>query len=392
MSGITITLPSGVNGVHEVGIAAGADEVRDASMVVTIYLGATKNILIPETLAYNKNPGTTDLEKRVWQGMLAVILSNGWVCDKGPMHIFANAVTGKGRTGPEIDKDGYHDPVACANLIVGLKLTWWMTNHHVGQDRGTLASFIGKIATIQGLAVDGKTTETMRSILWTMGKITSTCGILTALGIPGIVCSNPDDSPVAPIKAFTCSEDVTLRVGANPAGTACLHTYAEAYKRAIKSVYSVALPPIPSHTLAVTTMADVKADPAAYHMGAAFLTGRARISCDVYDEADKAALSAFVHATAGGSTLAKAPSIMRKDEVVATTVYNSLVTIKNALTVNIASAETRAAIRTIVGGDAALGLAGTSGLINKAKYEAALKAVVAEDAAAAAKAAAAVVP
>lgn len=392
MSAIVITLPPGVNGIHEVGIAAGADEVRDASMIVTVYLDAAKNVMIAETLAHNKNPGTTDLEKRVWQGMLAVILSNGWLCGASPMHVFSQIVPTGGRSGADIDKDGYHDPTACANLIVGLKLTWWMTNHHVGQDRGMLASFIGKIATIQGLAVDGKASETMRSILWTMGKLTSTCGVLTALGIPNIHCSNVDDTPIGGVSPFTCSEDVMLRVGANPAGTACLYTYAEAYKRAVKSVYSVALPPIPSHAAAVKAMADVKANPALFHMGAAFLTGRARVACDVYEEGDKAALSAFVHATAAGSTLSKAPSLMRKDEISATTVYHSLVSIKNAITVNVASAETRAAIRTIIGGDAAHGLAGISGLIDKAKYEAALKAIIAEDAAAAAKAAAAGAP
>lgn len=302
------------------------------------------------TLKASKNICTTPLAKKLWQGMLAFILANGWIvkrseaCDGLVSYHGPEAHPVAVVSGDVINNIGFHDPSLCATLLASLKITWFMTNHHVGQREGELAGFIGKVANIQGLRSANTPIDNteVRMVLWCMGKMTTTRGLLQALGVKGIKYADQSNTSDASGNDYAldgkitiaASPDIALRVAGSPAGTASLMTYLALSTTAVSSVYSVCIPVFTSigwdtvgkkiNGAAVEAAARVRADPAAHHMGAHFLTGNARIIEDPFSDDEKASLSAYIHATASNSSLAKAAVILPKAEVTSSIVFTTI--------------------------------------------------------------------
>ena len=142
----------------------------------------------------------------------------------------------------EINAVGFLPRQDVANILVALKLTWWVTNHHAGQNKQALQGFINKVATMAGVCKDGKCCELTRTILWAAAKYLSIISILMAIGILNLdVTRRAKLAHVHPID-ITVAREITLRVKSNPAGTAKNITYLAAARDAVKSVYTIAMP------------------------------------------------------------------------------------------------------------------------------------------------------
>jgi hypothetical protein len=122
-------------------------------------------------------------------------------------------------------------------LVISTKITWWLTNHRVGQPPNELASYVGKVAYSMGFTGN---VSAIRTVLWVSGKWTSTVSALSALNIPGIVNAG-DDKSLQEIK-ISASSDMQIRLTANPAGTAGTVTYHAIGKKAEKMVLGALLP------------------------------------------------------------------------------------------------------------------------------------------------------
>jgi len=302
---------------------------------------------------------------------VAFLLTKGWCnqsvkgtqnltahIDKSTITAGSSATTVAQMSVEDFNKVKLMDWQQVANLSVALKLTWWMMNHHVGQDEADIAGFVGKIAKIIGAWVeaegDSEENKDVRSALWILGKLMVTRRPLASIGITGIDYSKRSNRPGAPTGGaedewddipmcldsaidIKVSEDVKLRVESNPAGTAGLFTYWKICDKASRSIFSCAVPVISAYNPDRAqcdfrkAMDIVKVTPARYHMGSLFLSGQERLVLDPASEEDKEHLSAFIHASSPGSHLADAKVIKTKAEVKGTITYTVITGIKGII-------------------------------------------------------------
>lgn len=344
-----IIFPNDINGVLEVGVAAGADEVKDSKFFLTIVVGSDSRETAIKTLVSNTNPGVTASEKKLWQGMVAFICHNGYFCRSSKSHTVTGTEPVAVTTAEEINDIGFWPPQECVNLIAALKITWWLTNHHVGQDKDKLVSYVGKVAHLQGIWDGIHCSETARSILWSCGKWVSTTGFLKAIGVSGVKVSTGEDRPFTDIPAIATSEDVLLRIEAYPAGTAKCSTYFAIARKAASTMYAVCLPSLNSYFKISKCCGEILDAPAEYHMGAYFLTGKDQAICEEWEEEEKIALSAFVHAAMPGSTLARAAVILPMKEISGSIYYSRITALKTASLVAKSDDELLAAASAYVG-------------------------------------------
>jgi hypothetical protein len=221
--------------------------------------------------------------------------------------------------------------VRALTLVAVGKVCWWMANHHTGQ--GELLRYMQKAIKLTfQLKTNAEVTREHVTFAHAIGHWFSTGAVLGSLGIEGI----SDCHAVADTFGFTCTRDMRLRLNSGPAGTGATSSYAAIVKKAMKSAFSVFLPPSTGYAEALAFVdrhqhVDVK-----YHVGRGFLEHSNR-ACDTghdLDEDVKISLSAFVHAIMPGSTLAGSKSILAKEEVSGTDLYSKLVNAKMALSVN----------------------------------------------------------
>ena len=69
-----IIFPEGYNGVSEIGLAVGSDDVTDSGFVLTVPASGAHE----DVLCWNKVQGVTDLEKKLWVSLVGYIFKNGW--------------------------------------------------------------------------------------------------------------------------------------------------------------------------------------------------------------------------------------------------------------------------------------------------------------------------
>lgn len=291
---------------------------------------------VSRTLVINKYPVAEDMSKALINGIIAFICSNGWICRHAAAtknlveYIYPRDIPADERTGLEVNAEGFWEPQKVANLLVAIKIAWWLTNHHVGQVEGEIAGFAGKVAKIQKLYVPGEPGLTQnnetRNILWFAGKLITTRGILHPLGIGSVQYRDREfvpggnDYAWAGVIRINASSDVALRIGSSPAGTAQNLTYLAIARKASRSNYAICVPSLSSYGKDVTTPpavetgdiityeTAVKANPSRYHMGSQFLTGQNRIVNDIWSEEDRENLAAFIYATSKGSSLLRPQS------------------------------------------------------------------------------------
>jgi hypothetical protein len=228
--------------------------------------------------------------------------------------------------------------VKLATLLVSTKIAWWLTNHHVGQEPGQIKSYCGKVVRLDAaLTASDVDKYELRNAIWALGKYCVTIPVLRALGVGDLIDITDVNYPKreVPLKELTFSgaEDVKLRMVARPAGTADPCTYLAIARMAGASMFSVLLPAIAKYDEIVKIEEDIKAQPARYHMGAQFLTGRARIEShrNQFTEEQKDQLAAFVYAIAPHGNLAKAEVIPSLALVQGTTVYTLITSVKKDL-------------------------------------------------------------
>lgn len=309
---------------------------------------------VDASLKASRNPCTGSITKKLWQGLAALVLSNGWLvkrsvaCDNLVTVYAPEAPPAAIVPGSEINTIGFHAPDACATLVVALKVTWWLTNHHVGQREDELVGFIGKVAQIQGLwsnATPAQRRE-IRNVLWSFGKMTTTRGILSALGVDHIVyndstnTSDPSGNDYAwcGVLSISPSEDVLQRILAYPAGTASCTTYLSIANICRHSVFACCMPPFTSmgwdpvlevpNGRAITDEQAILANRAGHHMGAHFLTGTPRLIKNSWETEEKFNLSAFIHAVQPNGSLAKAAVIVAKSEIVGGAIHTTISSMK----------------------------------------------------------------
>lgn len=158
-----------------------------------------------------------------------------------------------------------------ASIIVGTKVNWFKENHHVGQGGKESGAFAKKVInTLCGEGADKK----LLKVAHIAGHWASTRGVLQMLGLGGIIDTDPVVAPEAVLRA---TDDVKLRLRSCPAGTGRLAiSYALASKM-LKHPVAVMCPNVDAYGLLPSVHAQVIANPAKYHLGAAYLTGsRAR--------------------------------------------------------------------------------------------------------------------
>jgi hypothetical protein len=87
---------------------------------------------------------------------------------------------------------GFYDKAKAMTLVAATKVTWFLTNHHAGQNAAAIEHYSGKVVGAMGLRPDDRD---LRKILWVGGKWTSTKSVLKGLNIS----DTPDDMSVGVI-------------------------------------------------------------------------------------------------------------------------------------------------------------------------------------------------
>lgn len=189
-----------------------------------------------------------------------------------------------------------------ATLAFSTKVTFWQTNHHVGQ--GRLAGYFRKYALI---TFKGVAENTLARVGWILGHAMSTKRALKQLGVPNI------DDPWNRVAGLNFGRDVMVRIAGVPAGCAKLAFVAAAADRLLNGMFrTVVAPPVGLEEV-IRAYRTVCGNPAPYHIGGAHLTNLERqVAIEVPDHV-LIPLATYVRAVMPDSTLAKAKCIPGED-------------------------------------------------------------------------------
>jgi len=302
---------------------------------------ATAKVWLAGTLAVAGKPFTDPDVRALFVSGIAFAVARGWVLRNATGENVSHLNVGdsldlyssKLRAGNDPDfitADKVHELLTfpgqiLANLIVSTKVSWWLTNHHVGQRPDAIQSYAGKmVSTVDRLnALDKKE---LRTAIWALGKYVSTCQILACLGIKGITRWGTFNAKDQPMSDFVIrgAEDVSQRIGARPAGSAVVSTYLAGVKTLARTPYAILIPSLDGYEDAVEADGEIAKDPCRYHMGSFFLTGKDRLPCDAFSEDDKLAISSALHVLMPAGQLAKAPVLLPVGECKGSFVYTVL--------------------------------------------------------------------
>ena len=194
--------------------------------------------------------------------------------------------------------------ITALTVIVGTKATFWMTNHHTGGKSDALTSYIGKVAAVK-FPENVRTDKDFITACHAVGHWASTRIVLAKAGIEGIRQCNPIYRPKGNL---ALSDDAKLRFKAMPAGTHRLAVAFEAAKRLARSKALIVCPGVEEMASLTGLREQVMEKPAQFHVGAAYLTGQARVDYDdTANEHVLGRLGTYVNTVLSGSTLAKSP-------------------------------------------------------------------------------------
>jgi hypothetical protein len=328
------------------------------------------------TLFANRKPYSETEHVRLWNSLVAWVASNGYFApgaDSVRVMSLAESRTlvSDAQYVTECDKIntvGFCKWDKVATLVFATKVSWWLTNHHVGQKKGEIKSFTGKV--FRALEFQVEEAEA-RTTIWASGKWCSTTGILRSAGIKGLI-RPVKDVPWNPIN-MGHSEDISMRIASYPAGVAKTTTYAQIYSHAARSAYGVLVPAVVNIKDVRDDMVRIKADPARYHMGSQFLTGKARLEAEHFSESDMENLSGYIHAVAPTSKLAQASVICGKEEVAGNTVFTTIMSVKAQLAAVAGMKASMALVSRMAGGDIRGGIALAEGKITAEEVAKAIK-------------------
>jgi hypothetical protein len=350
---MAFVIPDHLNGALDLGIAAGVDTISDQ----TAFLHFPAGILATEAAVRHAvcrlviPPGWSDLVKSLYVRSAVYVISNGLVGahSNATVNSLVAAVSDDAAITAILDTEV--DGTRVATLVWATKVTYWMVNHHVGQDANKIAGYVGKVINAWELSGEAG----IRDALWRVGHWVDTRYAMVELGIANI------QGGYARRNLVRMSDDMALRVRSNPAGTAKLFTYYEIYKLAVRSVFSLFITVATPRVDIEESVALVEANPVRYHMGSLFLSGEAKLDAAGFTEAELADLAAFIHVVQPNGSLAKAGVIISKADLASLESYVNMTNLKIAMAkgVNMKVALNLAAKRGVGTG----GLAVTSGLI-----------------------------
>lgn len=299
------------NGPPEIGISAGADAFNAAANSIILHRRAEQDPAEYLGMVGSVNSiGRSARVRRITAAGAAFIAAHPMRVEQGKYRLLADVPAGT----HTVDV-GIKDVTDAILLITASKVNWWTTNHHTGQK--VTQGYFKKAADISEIPTEDA--EELNA-LWQMCHWACTTTVLGALGIRGLV----DHSDAAAVFEYTRlegaeavwptgSEDVKLRISSHPAGTAHLFV-AQKVSELIKGTQYARF--IPREAFAGyrdlnAAVAQIRGNPARFHIGAHYLTGAARIVAPDVAPIIQRAVSAYCLTVIKGVSIANSPSIRK---------------------------------------------------------------------------------
>lgn len=317
MAAFSIELPE-INGEIEAGITVGVDaSLPDEKKLPIRHIGnlpGTHSIIKTHALSWALTQYNDREARRMFMNGIAGILDIGAVRhtnnipdgDWKKIQVMtepaeAEAADIKNRIIEIVTRD---EIVRAITIAVATKANYWLMNHHTGQ--GAVAGYVKKVL---DLFYRDNVTEQMVSAAHTLGHFASTLGILSMAGIRNIRPSVPITQ--AEGSGLKLSADAKLRFSSMPAGTHKCGVAFEAARRLVRSVYAQYCPNVEEFVQIPQIKGEIMKNPAAYHIGASYLTGLPRADyADTEMESYLGRLGTFITTLYKNSTIAKSPHMV----------------------------------------------------------------------------------
>lgn len=287
-----------INGPAEVGINAGLDVLGDIKDHLNVNGSANE---VVASIRFDE--ATDDSVKKVVATCAVLLMSDKFSCDRDKDCVHASVPIASG--GYAFDGEMTVSDIQLALLIVASsKINWWQMNHHTGRSNTEASGFMSKVLTARLPACKGRANI---SQIWKACHWWDTRHVLASLGLDiadGVANANWP----------RVTEDVKLRLDANPAGTAL---WADSY------VVLTAMRPTPAWKLATpTTRAEaatleieleyMHSHAAEFHVGAEYLTGKKRKRLTELSEQTVSFVKSCLDVSLKGSTISKSAALMSR--------------------------------------------------------------------------------
>lgn len=196
-----------------------------------------------------------------------------------------------------------------AGLVLSTKINFWQTNHHTGQ--GVPVGYVAKV--MRSILGEGSVNNAhYAEALHRLGHYVSTLAFFKSVKPTTTWRQINGWSVVANFPALAA--DTKLRMDAFPAGTARVGLVHNAFIRIAKTPYAGFLGGVQGLSAIKELVADIRSDPARFHVGASYLVGVPTRPMTAVDDFHVALASAFVNIAMRGTTLSKAMVLMRESE------------------------------------------------------------------------------
>jgi len=285
------------NGPHEAGVAAGLERVKIDSECLWVSKGVGKAAGSAYAIVGSKGSSFSRLRETVIAAA-GLIEANHWWDETS--HVVTDktiARTELADLSETIKGIKDEDSQRACTLLGAMKVNFYQSNHHVGQKE--FSGYLLKVVRVFWPNAKPSGSD-LYEILWIMGHWASTKGVLASIGVVGI--EKPLDFKNFPKPA----DDLLVRASGFPAGTAKIGVVCAILRRIATGAFARTIPVTVDCSAVFLAEMKVKANSAAYHIGAYHLTGRPRMLDATVGEDLLELCSAYVHATNPKGTLAAA--------------------------------------------------------------------------------------
>jgi hypothetical protein len=212
------------------------------------------------------------------------------------------------------------------SILVGTKVAFWSTNHHVGQRE--INTYIRKLIELHYGGAGDLTDDriaALKDCIWIAGHWVSTKAVLSNLGVQGL-----DEVPNIGIR-FEPTRDITLRMHGTIAGTGRNEIAFAVFAKMAQGMFAELVYAGEDLPRLVGVHLRVRSLDARCHVGSAYLTGHAQYEDLDPPEEVLADASAVAHVLFAGTTLARSPSLIRMELLATNIRFNQMMTIRDAL-------------------------------------------------------------
>jgi hypothetical protein len=288
-----------LNGPTETGLAAGLDKIRDTECALPVRCTPRTAAVFALHLGITLACQSDELIKDVAMAAYLIVKNKWWDADSNTRQTGLPKMTteNRDRVRKLLEQLNNADATNGVSLLTATKVSYWITNHHVGQ--GQFQGFIRKVVSAwyrDNIAKD----EGSYNLVWALGHWGSTKGILHKLGVKKL--KDVPEMANYPLP----SADVTMRIQSFPAGTAKAGVCLAVFRRMFHSVFSPIIPTDPGMLSLFDLVDAIREDPAAYHPGAYHFGAHARKADTDVPEETLEHCAAYIHAVGAKSTLANA--------------------------------------------------------------------------------------